>query len=395
VRLGSFATQAQADELRARLIAEGFASPRSVYEGDDGDLTTGPWVVNVLEVAPGLARPALATQVVPGRELLTALAARLPALASVNGGYFVIGAANGTDGDLAGIYADRGKLVSEAVNGRTSLVLPAAGPARIGSLTTAMHVHSSAGGHRVLDGLNRVPGLIRGCGGTGGDLPTERPKHDFTCTDAGEVIRFDPVFGAATEPGPGYEAVLGARDVVVAVRDTRGGPIPPDGVVLSGTGDGADWLRAHARPGRRMVSRETVRAERIGTLVPGKPGIVNGGPRLLRRGAIDIPSFAEGFHYPEDPGFLYRFGLRRNPRTLAGVRADGLLLVTIDGRAPGHSVGASFAESAAVLRALGARDGVNLDGGGSTAMTVGPALLTRPSDTTGERPIADAIVVGR
>ncbi len=93
-------------------------------------------------------------------------------------------------------------------------------------------------------------------------------------------------------------------------------------------------------------------------------------------------------------GFLYRFGLRRNPRTLAGVRRDGrLLLITIDGRAPGHSVGASFAESAAVLRALGARDGVNLDGGGSTAMTIGPTLVTRPSDATGERPIGDAIIV--
>jgi len=180
------------------------------------------------------------------------------------------------------------------------------------------------------------------------------------------------------------------------VRGARGGPIPPSGAVLSAIGDGADWLRAHARLGRRVRTRERVREERSGTLGPGRAGIVNGGPRLLRRGAIDIPSFAEGFHYPEDPGFLYRFGLRRNPRTLAGVRGDGrLLLVTIDGRAPGHSVGASFAESAAVLRALGARDGVNLDGGGSTAMTVGPALLTRPSDTTGERPIADAIVVGR
>jgi len=395
VRLGDFATQAQADELRARLIAEGFASPRSVYEGDDGDLTTGPWVVNVLEVAPGRAAPELATQVVPGREPLTALAARLAAPASVNGGYFVIGAANGTDGDLAGIYADRGRLVSEAVNGRTSLVLPPARPARIAALSTTLQLRAG-GGRRELDGLNRAPGLIRGCGGSGGDLPTERPKHDFTCTDAGEVIRFDPVFGAASEPGPGYEAVLDARDVVVAVRGARGGPIPPSGAVLSATADGADWLRAHARLGRRVRTRERVREERSGTLGPGRAGIVNGGPRLLRRGAIDIPSFAEGFHYPEDPGFLYRFGLRRNPRTLAGVRADGrLLLVTIDGRAPGHSVGASFAESAAVLRALGARDGVNLDGGGSTAMTVGSALLTRPSDTTGERPIADAIVVGR
>jgi len=198
----------------------------------------------------------------------------------------------------------------------------------------------------------------------------------------------------AAEPGPGVEAVLDSQDVVVALRQTRGGPIPRDGAVLAGTGDGADWLRAHARPGGRIAARETVSAEQGGASALGREGIVNGGPRLLRGGTVDIPAFAEGFHYPEDPGFLYRFGLRRNPRTLAGVRPDGrLLLVTVDGRAPGHSVGASFAESAALLRALGARDAVNLDGGGSTAMTVGSTLLTRPSDATGERAIADAIVV--
>jgi exopolysaccharide biosynthesis protein len=67
--------------------------------------------------------------------------------------------------------------------------------------------------------------------------------------------------------------------------------------------------------------------------------------------------------------------------------------VAVDGRRPGHSVGASFAESARIMRALGAADAVNLDGGGSTAMTVGGTLVTRPSDATGERPIADALVL--
>jgi len=180
----------------------------------------------------------------------------------------------------------------------------------------------------------------------------------------------------------------------VAVREMRGGPIAPAGAVLSGTGDGADWLRAHARLGSRVATRETVSADGYGAFGLRRVGIVNGGPRLLSDGGLDIPAYAEGFHYPEDPGFLYRFGIRRNPRTLAGVGWDGsLLLVTVEGRAPGHSVGASFRESAELLQALGARDAVNLDGGGSTAMTVGSTLLTRPSDATGERPIADAIVV--
>ena len=123
--------------------------------------------------------------------------------------------------------------------------------------------------------------------------------------------------------------------------------------------------------------------------------VVNGGPRLVRAGRPAITASAEGFDWPEDPGFFYRFGVRRNPRTLAGVtRAGRLLLVTVDGRRPGHSVGASFAESAAVMRALGATDAVNLDGGGSTGMTVGGTLVTVPSDATGERPIGDALLLG-
>lgn len=38
-------------------------------------------------------------------------------------------------------------------------------------------------------------------------------------------------------------------------------------------------------------------------------------------------------------------------------------------------------------------DAINLDGGGSTAMTVGGALASSPSDATGERPVGDALLV--
>jgi len=98
--------------------------------------------------------------------------------------------------------------------------------------------------------------------------------------------------------------------------------------------------------------------------------------------------------FPEDPEFYYRFGVRRNPRTLAGITPEGnLLLVAVDGKQPGCSVEASFEESALIMQALGAEEAVNLDGGGSTTMTVGEDLVNRPSDLTGERPIGDAIVL--
>jgi hypothetical protein len=131
-----------------------------------------------------------------------------------------------------------------------------------------------------------------------------------------------------------------------------------------------------------------------GATLAGKTGVVNGGPRLLRGGNPDITAYAEGFVYPEDPEFYYRFGVRRNPRTMVGVTPGGdLLLVAVDGRSPGHSVGASFGEEAAIMDSLGAEEAVNLDGGGSTTMTLGTRLVTRPSDATGERPIEDVVVV--
>jgi exopolysaccharide biosynthesis protein len=123
---------------------------------------------------------------------------------------------------------------------------------------------------------------------------------------------------------------------------------------------------------------------------------VNGGPRLLRGGATEITAYAEGFVHAGDPGFYYHFGEHRNPRTLAGVRWDGtIVLVVVDGRYPDISVGLSFREEARLMRALGVRDAVNLDGGGSSTMTIGRTLVNHPSDLTGERPIGDALLVLR
>ncbi len=402
VRVGSFAEQAAADELRLALTAGGYAGLRTIYTGEDGGRTSGPWVVNVLHVDPvafgGTVVPELGTEIVPGLERLSEIAERTGALAAMNGGYFVIGAADGTPGDLAGVSVLDGALVSEAVNGRTSLVLPSATGegARVAALSTEQAATASDGATHEVDGLNRVPGLVRGCGGSGGDFPTEAPKHDFTCTDAGELIQYTPdFFGARSPSGEGVEVSLDASGTVLELREPRGGPIPLGGSVLAGTDDGAAWLRAHVTSGSRVeVGFRLVADDGAPLALAGELGVVNGGPRLLRGGAIDIPATAEGFHWEERPEFLYRFGVRRNPRTLAGVTAEGqLLLVTVDGRRPGFSVGASFVESARIMQALGAVAAVNLDGGGSTTMTIGSELVTRPSDATGERPIGDAIVL--
>ena len=72
----------------------------------------------------------------------------------------------------------------------------------------------------------------------------------------------------------------------------------------------------------------------------------------------------------------------RHPRTAVGLSADRRLLIVavVDGRATGR-IGMTCDELSALLREMGADDGMNLDGGGSTTMWLrGPGVLNFPSD---------------
>lgn len=77
----------------------------------------------------------------------------------------------------------------------------------------------------------------------------------------------------------------------------------------------------------------------------------------------------------------------RQPRTALGVKRDGtVLLYAVDGRRAGYSTGMTQTELAEFLLDEGCEWAVNLDGGGSTAMSVwvpgqgSPSVQNRPSD---------------
>jgi hypothetical protein len=400
VRAGRFESQSEADGLAKRLIADGFLRAAAAHTIFDGGETTGPWVVNVVDVNlrrfEGRVRTELGTQIVPGLERLTAIAARTDALAAVNGGFFVTDPADGTTGDLAGISVRNGALLSEAVKGRTSLLVSdqPRKSASIKTLYTRLRATSSDGRARLVDGVNRRPGRIRSCGGVGRDEPIRHPKHDSTCTDGSEVILFTREFGTRTLAGAGTEVLLTGAGRVIAVRRKRGAPIPAGGSVLAATGESARWLLHQAMVGKRIEVSTYVFSDRGRVRLRNGLGVINGGPRLLQGGRIRVSAFREGFVHRADPSFYVHFGLRRNPRTSAGITADGhLLLVTIDGRQLDRSIGASFLEQARVMKSLGAISAVNLDGGGSTAMTIGRELANRPANGAEERPIGDAVVL--
>ena len=168
------------------------------------------------------------------------------------------------------------------------------------------------------------------------------------------------------------------RWVVRPMPAAHDGVATGDTLVLTGTGTTA------------IADGDTVTLVRRFT--PDVAYNVVGGFPLLLRDSVPSPTLdtdgAESFR-----------GL--NPRTAAGVTRDGrrLFLVVIDGRRPGYSVGTTTRETAEVLRALGAVEAINLDGGGSSVLVVRDStdaatrIVNRPSDAAGERPVGDALAV--
>jgi len=88
----------------------------------------------------------------------------------------------------------------------------------------------------------------------------------------------------------------------------------------------------------------------------------------------------------------------RHPRAAIGISDRDLYLVTCDGRRTGVDAGLTLDELAAFMLALGCRDAMNLDGGGSTTHVHRGHLLNRPyseqdQPAPASRPIVSAIVV--
>jgi hypothetical protein len=398
VRVGRLSTRADADAVRTQLVAAGFAG-NTRFTGWDGLPTDrGPWRVRLLTIDPERFRGSLVASFGPDledRETTSALSLAAGATAAVNGGYFVLDPASGAPGDPAGVGVYGGRLLSETVDHRPALVLrDDARRTQVNRLTWSGFVRSDSGDRLRLDGIDRVPGLIRNCGGTADDLPTAQPLHDFTCTDADELVAFTSHFGPSTPFGPGLEAVLDRRERVVSLRSPRGGPLLRGHRTVQATGSLVSELADAAVVGKRLRISTSLRAAGRPVLQRGAvASVVNGGPELVRNGRLHVTPARDGFVRPTNPSFYYGFSALRNPRTFAGIDARGrTLLATVDGRST-DSLGLTILETGALAKALGMHNALNLDGGGSTTMVVRGQVVNQPSDATGERPVGDALLI--
>ncbi|WP_329418411.1 phosphodiester glycosidase family protein [Streptomyces sp. NBC_01268] len=418
VRVGRFdaGDQAAANRLKGWLETSGYAA-RTVYTAQDGSPGTGPWQVQVVKVDPtaNVAFKAVHGQDVSTAQTVRDMATAAGALVAVNGSEFDIDSPtnanhSGFGGDPEGLYVTGNNLLSEANNGRTALLLEGAGArVRVDEVTSRTQVTAADGQVRQIDGINRMPGRIRGCGGIGADHrldgkgadPETRPWRGALCVDDDEVVIFRPEWGTQTprpDAAKSVDVVMDGTWKVTEIRAT-GGPIPAGSRILQGIGTGADWLRAHAAVGETFKPGTSI-TDSQGKSVTGPTfsAVAGGGPALVRNGEVLVNTVANGMYDPVwgTPGSAV---VERHPRTLAGVTAAGeLLLVTIDGRDPQNSVGVTAQEAAEVMKWLGAKDALSLGIGGDTTLVTKGALSNRPMDSwtasgPTERKVGNAVVV--
>lgn len=117
----------------------------------------------------------------------------------------------------------------------------------------------------------------------------------------------------------------------------------------------------------------------------------------IKMGIRDAVSFGPFLIVNGEPSqFKGNGGYGIAPRTAIGQRKDGIvLLLVIDGRRPGHSLGVDMVELTNIMLKYGAYNASNLDGGGSSSMAVEGKIINVAggSGYSGDRYLPNAWVV--
>ena len=328
-----------------------------------------PLSVWLLRVEPAAAelRPALANDEIMGTETVASIASRYGALAAVNAGFFQ------PNGDPSGVYKLGGQLISDTRRSRGAIgILRRGGSQRL-----------------IFDRVSATVVLRMHGRGRAGAATADIAGVDTT-RQLGRLMLFTPAYHGHTDTAPGgSEWVLDGSPLrVVSGPHTRGKTrIPKSGFVLSYGGRSPPTPLRRLRRGARVELQTRYAAAHGNGPDWMQADHIIGGAGLLARDGRFVDDWAE-------EAFAKGFAETRHPRTMIGTHPDGSIwLVTVDGRQPDVSAGMTLVELRQLAGRLGLREALNLDGGGSTTMWAGGAVVNSPSDAAGPRKVSDALLV--
>lgn len=336
-------------------------APAITHREERIDTAGGPMTTDVVVAdlrRSGVHATLLTGATVGERATVPAHAERAGVTAAVNGDFFDFARSNVPagpsvrDGRALTSPVPPGRRLAPAVPGSDPadvLAVDGSGTPRLDRLTLDASVTVADGTRLPIRTLNAYAVPVGGIG-----LLTPDWSGDRNATLCGSDTDRDA-------PCAPDRIEVAVRDGVVAqVRPPGTGPVPDGEQILVGRDEGAAALRGLA-PGDPVVVEHRLSAA---SGVPPRTAV--GGSPVLRDGAA-VPGL--------DP-------VVREPRSAAGITAEGrLILLTADGR-ESTSVGITLAETAEQLRRAGAVHGINLDGGGSSTMVFRGRVVNAPSEDT-------------
>ena len=287
----------------------------------------------------------------PTTELTSEMCRRVSCIVAVNGDFFH------STGEPVGAVAHAGRVLLSPDKNHDQLAVSAGGMFA-GRVNWSGRLTSSGLGSMDLNGLNRQP-----VDGVTLYTPDYGPSTPVTARGTELTLRIVEL------PRP---MGLGQTELVQLVNfsESGGGTEIKDGeAVLLGVGAGADALRAlWRRAGENLLGQLALfRLETSSSMFES----IGGSPILLRGGQVAVTG------QESDPTGLITDA---HPRTLIGWNENERFLVVVDGRQPDYSVGLTLPDAAKLLALIGATEGINLDGGGSSTLAVRGTVVNRPSD---------------
>jgi Phosphodiester glycosidase len=327
-------------------------------------MSSGPVAVYELRIDP--SQESTLDVAMPGHTLgsyarVSTMAQAHNAIAAVNGDY-------SRNGRPLHAFAQDGDIVQTGIHGAGN-----------GFGTSADETRTYAGHPAV-----RISGRVKSSG-----LDIEVDEWNSGDPSGGEINGFSEVGGSAGNPPGG---ACSARLLPNGPMGWgQGGKVARD-YTVDNVGCGADSmglqggivLSADAGGTQAQKVKSLARGDEIRlTWTFGYPQMmdwIGGQPDIIRNGNIVAPN---------NCGYI----CARQPRTAVGATENGtILMVVVDGRNAGYSVGLTLVQLAHFMKREGAVRAVNLDGGGSAEMWVKGNIVNRPSDG-GERPVTNSLIL--
>ncbi len=199
-----------------------------------------------------------------------------------------------------------------------------------------------------------------------------------------EVIIFTPEYGTSTKTNNSGVELIIEDDMVVGISEGNS-PIPSNGYVISFHG----WTKNYANelpPGAPITADYSLTDgwDKFEQVITGGPRLVEDGENTVRE-SLDLEGFGGEV-------------MGRNARTAIGITKDNeLLLVVVDGKRfrsrRRAKRGVTYYELAELMKELGAKDAIGLDGGGSSTMYLkGYGVINLPSEGY-EQAVSNALIV--